>query len=120
MKLRAPDVVKTHLLEGMVEYMEEMVDDGDYPGYDQADLDALVELLNQYQARMGAVDHGQTETVMSQIQQLVEDINTLNEDHDGMIETEQRELLCEFILSVAAERGVGDGSEDLTEEWRDW
>lgn len=120
MELRAPDVVKTELLEGMVQYMEEMIDDGDYPGYDQEDVDTLAGLLDQYQVQVGALATGQTEAVMAQIQQLVEQIDSLNESNDGMIETEQRELLCEFILAVAADRGVGDGSDDLTEEWREW
>jgi hypothetical protein len=68
--------------------------------------------------------------VMAAIQLLVIELNKINDDFDGsVIETGEREELCEFIDNVIIERGIDiealAASQDcdrneLTDEWRDW
>lgn len=53
-------------------------------------------------------------------------VNALNDlnDEDGMIETGEREDLCELIDTIGTEAGIdpdkyGDG-DGIASEWRDW
>lgn len=48
-------------------------------------------------------------------------LNVLNEQCGGeLIETDQREDLCEVLLRAGALRGFHYADDDVTEEWRDW
>jgi hypothetical protein len=48
------------------------------------------------------------------------DLNGLNEQGEfSLIETDQREALCQLILTAATRAGL-DTDEDVTEEWREW
>lgn len=68
--------------------------------------------------------------VMQSIQTLVLALNTVNEDfNEEVIETGEREDLCEFIDAVIIGRGIdiealaaaqGCRRYELTDEWRDW
>jgi hypothetical protein len=45
----------------------------------------------------------------------------LNEQCDGsMIETDQREQLCELLITAASNAGLVSTQYDITEKWRDW
>jgi hypothetical protein len=47
-------------------------------------------------------------------------LNELNDECDQcLIETDQREEICEFIQKVVAAANV-EIEGDLTEEWREW
>lgn len=37
-----------------------------------------------------------------------------------LIETSQREDICEIIIMASHLKGYNDMSEDITEEWREW
>lgn len=68
--------------------------------------------------------------VMQNIQDVVLALNKINDDFElRVIETGEREELCEFIDSVIIERGIDIESlaasqnctrYELTDEWRDW
>lgn len=68
--------------------------------------------------------------VMRNIETLVLGLNQINEDFDyGVIETGEREELCEFIDQVITSRGIDIEAlaaskncdrYELTDEWRDW
>ena len=68
--------------------------------------------------------------IMESIETLVVALNQVNEDFDhSVIETDEREELCEFIDATVAARGVdldklaafhGCGRHELTDQWRDW
>ena len=68
--------------------------------------------------------------VMQAIESLVVELNTINDDFDGsVIETGEREALCEFIDNVIVTHGIDIealaaaqdcGSDELTDQWRDW
>ncbi len=54
------------------------------------------------------------------MRQVVLDLNGLNEESGGgLIETDQREGLCQLILVAALHAGLKT-DEDVTEEWREW
>ena len=47
-------------------------------------------------------------------------LNHLAERCDSLIETDQREQICELMIQAAHSVGVGDGQTDITEDWREW
>lgn len=59
------------------------------------------------------------------IQKCVESLNTLsntfdeNEDIDGGIDTDEREILCEIIYEMGEIVGL-DSNTDYVDEWREW
>lgn len=58
------------------------------------------------------------EKIMSAVKALVLSLNAIAEEND-IIETEERELLYEFINDGARLAGL-ETEEDITEEWREW
>lgn len=61
---------------------------------------------------------------LAAMQQAVEALNDLNEQIDGLIETGEREDLCELLNHICSAVGLdwtqyGDG-EGPASEWRDW
>ena len=48
-------------------------------------------------------------------------LNDLNERAgEDLIETDQREDICEYITKADALLGFNTEDEDVTEEWREW
>ena len=48
-------------------------------------------------------------------------LNKLNEKAGyELIETDQREDICKYIIRAGALLGFNGEDEDVTEEWRDW
>ena len=48
------------------------------------------------------------------------ELNVLNDKcGEGLIETDQREAICQLLLVSAQDAGVGT-DDDITEEWRRW
>lgn len=112
--------LKTHALAGMREYLAGVLDSGGTPAYNGADVGECGRLLDAYLAKVDAAARGDDEAVLGAMQDVVLALNALNGRCDGsLIETDQREQLCELILRAAQAAGVGSG-EDLTETWREW
>lgn len=112
--------LKVNLLEGMREYMTDVIADGDESDYSESDIGKCASILDSFLAEVQSTDHGNTEVVMGSVKEAVLALNELNEScGDSLIETDQREQICELIIQAAAAAGVGDG-EDITEEWREW
>jgi hypothetical protein len=99
---------------GMLSYM-----DGGTASYSEDDIDRCrailvshAEALEQAKDRTAAL-----EVVRSTVTQL----NTLNQDAgQDLIETDQREEICGFIIKAGAIMGFNSEGEDVTEEWREW
>jgi hypothetical protein len=108
--------LKSQLVHEMEAYMEEVGEDG---GYTAEDIDACTAIIAAYVAAVSRpVD---PEAIMVAVQKTVMSLNALNEKcHGGLIETDQREMICEIINKAAECAGFDPGSEDLTEEWREW
>ncbi len=69
-------------------------------------------------------EHATEQTRLDAIRSAVEELNTLNKEDDSLIETGEREDLCELVNLVASTCGLdpskyGDG-EGPASEWREW
>jgi hypothetical protein len=118
MKTKQLDALKISLLEDMREYMEDVAADGHEPGYSEADIGKCESILDTFLTTVRSAKSGDTEFVMGAVKEAVLALNALNEDYN-LIETDQREQICELIIQSAVAVGVGSG-EDITEEWREW
>jgi hypothetical protein len=107
--------LKAELLESMREY----VADDDEPPYDEAAILRCEELLDEHLRAVAAAEsrqHG-----LDLVRATVKSLNVLNEECGGsLIETDQRELICAFIMRAGAMRGFNRDDEDVTQEWREW
>lgn len=112
--------IKTHLLGSMRDYMQSCENDGDEAPYSAADIERCAAILDAFVAHVGGAA-GNAERIMAAVQETVLSLNDLSEDAESLIETDQREDLCEFIELAARAGGLNVGAgEDITEEWRDW
>ena len=120
------------LIEGMTSYMAGSSDDSDGgdsgdsgfdAGYAQEHVDRCAEILEVFfdeLSQVGGTDDRDAE-IMEAVKTAVTELNALNEETDGsLIETDQREQLCEIIIASAQEAGLSTQGEDITEEWREW
>lgn len=119
------------LIEGMTRYMDPE-SSGDAPesesvfdaGYAQAHVDRCNEILDSFLDALSQVQAGggnQDAEIMEAVKTAVTELNALNEETEGcLIETDQREQLCEIIISSAREAGLAGDDCDITEEWREW
>lgn len=113
--------IRERTLGGMRSYMEAVLEDKGDPGYTEADIEKCGQILDSYIQRVSSSDHGDEQAVMSAVKDTVLALNVLNlESGESLIETDQREDLAELIIKAAADIGVGNGKDDLTEEWREW
>lgn len=123
--------LKTIFNGGLVSYMEfgaaDDKHDPDYDpdfdaGYTQDHIDQCMSLLDTFLATLKNVPpEGKTEFIMAAVKHLVLGLNAVNESCDGaMIETDQREQLCEIIITAAKDAGLESDEYDVTEEWREW
>lgn len=91
---------------------------------DQA-LNLFVEVFNQLIERLITLGHQVPESSkIAAFRQAVEALNGLNERNKILIETDEREDLCELFNVIATAAGInpsnyGDG-EGPASEWRDW
>ena len=113
--------IRQRLLDGMVEFMEL---DEQEPGYDcgyaQGEIDACFEIIDTYIRSIADNSDSSRPKILSIIQSVVEKLNSLNNSCNGcLIETDQREDLCELILFAARRAGL-ETDDDVTEKWREW
>jgi hypothetical protein len=113
------DELKVNILEGMRGFMEAIAADGTEPDYTEADLAKCEAILDAFLTKVRAANNGNAAFVMAAVEEAVVSFNELSERCESLIETDQREQICELIRRSAAAVGVGKG-EDLTEEWREW
>ena len=110
------ETLKARLIEGMTDFI---ADGEDY--YTKADIKKCDKILEQFMTRLGKLGDSATDAaILDCVKQAVLDLNTLNSSVDGsLIETDQREDLCEYILFAAKQSGLKQDG-DVTEEWREW
>jgi hypothetical protein len=142
--------LKQELIDTMTDYMKfggaEDEDDPDFDpdfdaGYTQADIDRCAEILDTllealttaseaYASSPAHDDEDEAdgeetelrdESIMQAVKEAVLDLNALNEACEGgLIETDQREQLCDLIITAATQAGLDTDGQDITEEWREW
>jgi len=108
--------LQSRLVHEMETYMEEV---GEECGYTTEDIDASTAVLAAYVATLSGPAN--PESIIAEVQKTVMKLNAISEKcHAGLIETDQREMICEIINQAAEYAGLPVGSDDLTEEWREW
>lgn len=86
---------------------------------------SFVAVFDQLIQRLGELGEEAPETKkIAAFQAAVEALNVLNEEDESLIETGEREDLCELFNVIATAAGIdpgkyGDG-EGPASEWRDW
>jgi hypothetical protein len=122
--------LQRELIEGMTSYMtredvdedDDDADDDFDPGYSQVHVDRCREILDVFFEELQAIPgEDRNAEIMEVVQSVVTELNELNDETEGgLIETDQREQLCEIIILAAKEAGLVTDVYDITEEWRDW
>ena len=118
-------------LDGMVSYMKygaaESEADPDFDedfdaGYSQADIDWCTKIVDELLAILeGVPEADKNGAILRTVKAAVVKLNKLNDRCDGsLIETDQREQLCELIIAAAQRAGLVSDVYDITEEWREW
>ncbi len=122
----SPEVLslKEDLLESMTGFMQgEDDDEGDSgfeAGYTQDDIDRCAAIVDHFLISLSKT-RGDGEAILETVKDAVLELNTLNDNCDGnLIETDQRETLCELINTAAQDAGLETDLDDVTEEWREW
>lgn len=106
--------LKSRLLEEMYEFMLEADSN-----YDESDIETCDEILDQFLSTLADVTD--KSAALDLVKQTVFALNSLNEACNGdLIETDQRESICELINRAGAARGFNSDDEDVTERWREW
>jgi len=99
--------------------MLDFIDGEDEPDYSAEDVSTCITSLLEF---MSSIE-SETQTVDSakeHVRELVLSLNELNEKcNECLIETDQREEICEFIEKVLSNGNV-EIEGDITEEWREW
>ncbi len=107
------------LLKSIQYGMLDFIEGDDEPDYTSEDVRACIALLLEFMF----VVESESQTIDSareHVKNLVISLNELNEKCDEcLIETDQREEICDFIFKVVSNANI-DFSGDITEEWRDW
>lgn len=118
-----PDIaaIRADLLDEMAAYMERCAEDPDSePHYGKAEIDECARILDTYAA---AIDNlpkpADRSAIMKEVERVVLALNDFDERGGGVIETEEREKLCDIIYLVAKDAGL-EADDDITEQWRDW
>lgn len=102
------------LTSGMRSYM-----DGGTASYSENDIDRCrAILISHAQTLEQAKDRA---AALELVKATVTRLNRLNQDAgQDLIETDQREEICRFIIQAGAIMGFNSENEDVTEEWREW
>lgn len=113
--------IKERLLDGMLSYMEREEGEDDFDDYSEEDVEKCASILERYLYSVLAPSmHGKIEEILAAVKAAVLELNNLNEQCEhSLIETDQREDICELIIQAASLAGL-EGDSDVTEEWRDW
>ena len=113
--------IRERLLKGMLSYMEREEGDDDFDDYSKEDIERCASVLDRYLSSvLDPSMHGVGEGIMEAVKTAVLELNALNEQcGHSLIETDQREDICELIVKAASLAGL-KGNDDITEEWREW
>ena len=112
--------IEENVYEPMLTYLRSF-DEDEEPGYTEEDILRCRRLLEDYVRSLCALEKPEEDAILDRVQQTVEAINELNEQTDfAMIETDEREAICQLIQSAALDCGLPDTAEDITEPWREW
>ncbi len=107
--------IKETVVEAMLEFWEKDI------GYSKADVKKCGKLLEEYLKALEKLKAPDDRAIMNEVKNVVLALNDLNESTDCcLIETMEREAICEIIQEAAVACGLKNVPDDVTEEWRDW
>ena len=107
------------LLKSIQYGMLDFIEGEDEPDYSSEDVTACITLLLEFMSSMES-DTQTIESAKDHVKALVLSLNELNHECGySLIETDQREEICEFIQKTVTIVGVALNG-DVTEEWREW
>ncbi|WP_131667072.1 hypothetical protein [Chryseobacterium taiwanense] len=90
-----------------------------HPSYSKEDVVTCGDILNLYLAEIEK--SASKEEGMKIVKSTIEKLNILNEKCEGsLIETIEREQICEIVINASAKKGYNTMEEDITEAWREW
>ena len=113
--------LKDDIIASMVSYMKKD-NQQDFDDYCQENIDDCENILSNYLTNVLApAIHGNTEHIMAIVKNAIMSLNDLNLIcNESLIETDQREGICNLINSAARLAGLSSDYDDITEEWREW
>ena len=116
MNLKENQEIKTifkRLETGMIDYISEDT------SYSKKEVENCLNILNNYLDKIS--NRKSKDDGMTVVQNTVLALNKLNDscDHE-LIETDQREYICEIIIIAGNLMGYNEITDDITEEWREW
>lgn len=98
-----------------------MADCGEDCCFTEKDVQVCEKILNDYLSALDNMASPKDAAIMAQVKKAVLALNELNEKTDyGMIETGERERICDILQESALACGLQTDSNDITEEWRDF
>ena len=78
-------------------------------------------LLEGYVESLAELEAPSEEEILALVERVVLALNDLNEETDSaMIETDEREAICEILQGAALDAGLPETDDDITEPWREW
>lgn len=117
MPLREHPDLKTALVRtttGMLSYL-----DYESATYEEEDIDGCRDILLHHADELEQAST--RDEALKIVETTVNQLNDLNERAgQNLIETGERENICEFIIRAGAIMGFNRDDEDITEEWREW
>lgn len=83
-------------------------------------IDRCAAITRDFLERLSDVPRTDKEKIVAEVKHVVMKLNKLNASCDGaLIETDQREDLCQLIQTAAINAGL-KSDEDVTAPWREW
>jgi hypothetical protein len=106
--------IKDALIKGMLDYR---ADGG--ATYTKAQVEKCRRVLEEH---LEAISNAKTRNAAKEcVRGTVLKLNELNEKAGyELIETDQREEICKYLIRAGALLGFNGENEDITEEWREW
>ncbi|CUI08850.1 hypothetical protein [Massilia antarctica] len=112
--------IRARLLGAMAAYVQRSAGDPDSEApYGKAEIDECAGILDAYAASVDKLPKpAAPAAIMKEVEKVVLALNAFDE-RCNVIETEERESLCDIIYLVARDAGL-EADEDITEQWREW
>jgi hypothetical protein len=114
--------IRKRLLDGMMSHMKASEDPGyGYTcGYRLKHIDRCVAIIDAFHSELFIKPNPTPQRITDSVHRAVLKLNKLNAACNGaLIETDQREDLCQLLLVAARKAGLKITG-DITEPWRNW
>lgn len=108
-------------LKQIIDYFKSLIEDGMAVDYGLEEIEQCKAILTTYKSALESTKNLTDDSIMEHVKNCVFSLNELNESCDySLIETEEREMLWEFIQTTAIAHGLKNYTDDITEDYRDW